>query len=166
MVMSWLSRHLVAVAIVGVAVASMGAIFAFARPTYHPVVMPPPPSDLPYTAVTYTVADVRRAFADENLRLAPHVPRSESPGITTLWNRAFVLEVDRFGDPQQVKQSGFHDYFTIVNGRWVKAPRTCQPGATAAERWRGNVRVIVSCTRAGDASSTWLRRAEHALARL
>jgi len=32
---SWLSRHLIAVAVVGVAVASVGAVFAFARPTYH-----------------------------------------------------------------------------------------------------------------------------------
>jgi hypothetical protein len=164
--MLWLSRHLIAVAIVGVAVASVGAVFAFARPAYRPYVMPSAPKDLPYTAVTYTVADVRQAFAADDLHIGLNRSTAGGVGITSFSAQSDVLEVDVFGDPQQVKDSGFSDYFTFVDGHWVKAPRTCGPGDRNAERWHGNVRVIVSCARAGSASKTWLRRVELALGRL
>jgi hypothetical protein len=51
---SWISRHVIAVAAVLIAVAATGGIFAFARPTYQP--------SSPYTLVNmsgqrhYTVA--------------------------------------------------------------------------------------------------------------
>jgi hypothetical protein len=65
---SWVSRHVVAVTVVLFAVAAMGGVFAFARPTYRP--------SSPYTLVNmkgqrhYTVAQVRQAFASHALRLA------------------------------------------------------------------------------------------------
>ena len=39
-------------------------------------------------------------------------------------------------------------------------------GARNAERWHGNVRVVVSCASAGASSSAWLGRVELAFARL
>jgi hypothetical protein len=164
---SWLSRHLLAAVIVCIAAASVGAVFAFARPTYHPYVMPAPPNDLPYTTVSYTAADAIRAFSAAGIKLVrrgPHATRSYP--MTGLSNNSLIVEVTAFGDPQNVKDSGFSTYFTFVDGHWVKAPRTCAPGAIDAERWRGNVRVIVSCTRAGADSGMWLRRAQLALGRL
>lgn len=162
----WVSRHVTAVAVISIAVATTGAVFAFARPTYHPYVMPKAPNNLPYTAVTYSVADARRAFAAVDLRLAPHVPRAVTAGITTLWSKGYVVEVDVFGDPKVVKDSGFSDYYTFANGRWSLAPKSCVPGAKNAERWRGNVRVIVSCTASGAAATPWLTRVSRALGRL
>lgn len=167
--MSWLGRHVIAVAIIGIAVASTGAVFAFARPTYHPYVMPAPPNDLPYTTVTFTPADASHAFSAVGIKLLlrTHGPRpAHSAPMTDLSDKGLVVEVTVFGDAQKVKDSGFSDYFTFVDGHLVKAPRTCARGATNAERWRGNVRVIVSCTRAGGASGMWLRRAQLALGRL
>jgi hypothetical protein len=73
--------------------------------------------------------------------------------------------VDVFGDPQKVEAAGFHDYLPS-NGRYVHFPRTCGTSLADAERWRGNVRVIVSCGAAAVASAEWLRRADRALALL
>lgn len=158
-----LRGHLVAASIVAVAVASVGAVFAFARPTYHPYVIPGSINhDLPYTVVSYTAADARRVFAAEGIHLTP---RSHSPTITTLGNQRDILVVDAFGDPEKVKQSGFYD-FTLVNGRYAHFPRDCGSGSPSAERWQGNVRVIVSCTATGSSSRLWLLCAERALARL
>jgi hypothetical protein len=62
---SWVSRHVIAVAAVLVAVAAMGGVIAFARPTYRP--------SSPYTAVNmngqrhYMVAQVKHAFASHGL---------------------------------------------------------------------------------------------------
>jgi hypothetical protein len=62
---SWVSRHALAVAVVLVAVAATGGVFAFARPTYRP--------SSPYTLIDmsnqrhYTVAQVRHAFASHGL---------------------------------------------------------------------------------------------------
>jgi hypothetical protein len=154
--------HLVAASIVGVAFASIGAAFAFARPTGHASVPGRINGHLPYRLVSYTAADARRAFAAEGIHLRT---RSHSPTITTLGNRHDILEVDAFGDRAKVEQSGFRD-FTLVKGRFVHFPRDCRSGSPDAERWHGNVRVIVSCTAAGTSSSLWLRRAQRALARL
>jgi len=79
-------------------------------------------------------------------------------------SRDFVYEVTVFGDRKTVAASGFSDYYTFASGRWSLAPKSCVTGAKNAERWRGNIRVIVSCTR-GD-SDTWLRKAAFALRRL
>jgi len=141
----------------------MGGVFAFARPTYHPFAQQPPPFFLPYTSVTYSLADARKAFAPAGIRFAT---TSHQQGVQSLSTGGYVLEVDVFGDPQKVKDSGFDPYHALVQGHWVAAPRTCGSGFPAAERWRGNVRVVVSCTRAGSASNTWLRRAAVALDRL
>ena len=79
-------------------------------------------------------------------------------------SRDLVVELAVFGDRKTIDASGFSDYHIFANGRWSLAPRNCVAGAKNAERWRGNVRVIVSCTRG--ASSAWLRRAALALGRL
>ncbi|HEV7565620.1 MAG TPA: hypothetical protein VGO31_06640 [Microbacteriaceae bacterium] len=165
--MSWVSRHVVAVALIGVAVAAMGGMFAFARPTFHPYVMPTAPNDLPYTAVTYTAADASRAFAEAGVKTRAVGPRAtRSYPMTDLSNKGLTVVVTAFGDPTLVKDSGYSRYYTFVGGHWVNAPRTCSAGAANAERWRGNIRVIVSCTRAGGASGAWLRRVTLALSRL
>jgi hypothetical protein len=166
--MSWVSRHVVAVAVVLFAVVAMGGVFVFAHPTYKPYVMPPPPdAGLPYTHVSYSAADAKRAFAAVGIEIENHGPRAtRSYPMTTLNTKDFTVEVTAFRDAQQVKDSGYSAYYTFVDGHWVHAPRTCSPGARNAERWRGNIRVIVSCSRAGSASSTLLRRAGIALGRL
>jgi hypothetical protein len=66
--MGLLRAHRLATAIVALALAAFAAAFAFARPTYRPSVMPEPPSDLPYTAVTYSTRDAVRAFAAIGVR--------------------------------------------------------------------------------------------------
>jgi hypothetical protein len=166
---NWVSRHVAAVAVVLFAVAVMGGVFAFARPTYHPYVMPPPPGDgLTYTKVTYSGEDVKRAFAVSGIKLlgAPaNAPRpAHSEPMVDFHDKDVVLEATVFGDRKRVDASGFSDYYTFANGRWSLAPKSCVAGAKNAERWRGNVRVIVSCTR-GD-SDSWLRKAAVALGRL
>ena len=162
--MSWVSRHVVAVAVVGIAVAAIGSVLAFARPTYRPYVMPSPPGDgLSYAKVTYTRADAMHAFAAQGIHL---LPGADQPGMKGANSRDLVVVMTVFGDRKTVDASGFSDYYTFANGRWSLAPKSCVAGAKNAERWRGNVRVIVSCTRAGDASSGWLRRVTLALGRL
>jgi hypothetical protein len=64
-----------------------------------------------------------------------------------------------------VKTAGFHDYLPL-NGHYVHFPRTCRSAGGAAERWKGNVRVMIHCTAAAGASAAWLRRAQRALAGL
>jgi hypothetical protein len=83
-----------------------------------------------------------------------------------LSTKNLVVEVDAFGAPEKVIASGFSDYITFSDGRWVRTPRTCGTGARLAERWRDNIRVIVNCAIAGSSSSSWLRRVSFALARL
>src|SRR4051794_34926485 len=67
--MSWTRSHLLAVAVVLVAVASTGAVFAFARPGYH--------AQATEKAINlssgkhYTSSVVRKAFAAHGLRLTP-----------------------------------------------------------------------------------------------
>jgi hypothetical protein len=164
---SWVSRHVVAVALIGVAVAAMGGMFAFARPTFHPYVMPTPPNDLPYAAVTYTAADASRALAVAGVKTRAVGPRAtRSNPMTGLSNKGLTVIVTAFGDPTLVKDSGYSRYYTFVGGHWLQAPRTCSAGAANAERWRGNIRVIVSCKRAGGASGALLRRVTLALSRL
>jgi hypothetical protein len=166
--MTRITRHVVAVAVVLFAVLAMGCVFVFARPTYKPYVMPPPPdAGLPYTHVSYSAADAKRAFAAAGIKIENHgPPATRSYPMTSLNTKDLTVEVTAFGDAQQVKASGYSAYYTFVDGHWIHAPRTCSPGARNAERWRGNIRVIVSCARAGGASSTLLRRAGIALSRL
>jgi hypothetical protein len=160
---SWIGRHLFAVAVIGVAVAVAGGALAFARPTYHPYVQQPPPFFVPYKSVTYSLADARKAFAHAGIRFAS---TSHQQGAQLLSTAGYLLEVDVLGDPQQVRDSGWDPYHALIQGHWVAAPRTCGSGVSDAERWRGNVRVVVSCPRAGAASNMWLRRATSALGRL
>jgi hypothetical protein len=145
------------------AVAAVGAAFAIARPT-HRYDMPSPPGDgLSYTKVTFTRADAIHAFAAQGIHL---LRGGAQPGMKDAHSRDLVVEVTVFGDRKTVDASGFSDYYTFVNDHWSLAPKSCVAGAKNAERWRGNVRVIVSCTRAGGAPNTWLRRAALALGRL
>lgn len=121
-----------------------------------------PPSDLPYQVVSYSQADAVSAFAAVGLRLKP---KSKAGAITTLGSRGDALEVDVFGEPQQVKAAGFHDY-VLSKGRYVHLPRTCSTGLVAAERWKGNLRVVVRCIGARRAGASLLGRVDRALARL
>lgn len=166
-----LSRaHAALVGVVALAVLGLVGVFTFARPTYHPYVMPAPPREpLPYTKVIYSAADAQRAFRSADIQLVRHthepIPVGAAP-IIDLSNNANIVEVDVFGNPQRVAASGFSDYFNFANGHWLKAPTTCSPGANGAERWRGNIRVIVSCERSGTSAPTWLARVNRALATL
>jgi hypothetical protein len=162
--------HLVAAALVTIAVVGAAGVFTFAKPAYHPYVMPSPPeSALPYTKVLYTASDARRAFAAVGIRLVIHthepVPVKAAP-IVDLSTADDVVVVDAFGDPTKVAASGFSDYITFSNGRWVRTPPRCSAGVANAERWNGNIRVILSCARAGSSAPAYLRRIDRALARL
>ncbi|HEV7215527.1 MAG TPA: hypothetical protein VGP33_10420 [Chloroflexota bacterium] len=104
-----------------------------------------------------------RAFASQGIHL---VLGATQPGMEGANSTDLALEVTAFGDRKTVDASGFSDYYTFSNGQWSLAPKSCGAGAKNAERWRGNVRVIVSCTLAGGTSSARLRQASLALSRL
>lgn len=120
-----------------------------------------PHGGLPYTKASYTADDAKHAFAAEGVVLSV---RARSVVMTTLGNPGDMLEVDAFADRRTVERSGFHDV-TVSNGRRVPFARDCA-SSVPAERWRGNVRVLVDCARARAAGSTWLLRVERALGRL
>ena len=164
-VLLWFRTHALATVIVAAAVISGAAVFAFARPTYRPETRPlPRDHGLPYTVARYTTADARRAFAAEGIALSR---RSSTPTVTTLGNPRDVLEVDTFAARRKVEAAGFYDYTTdSSSGNYVHFPRTCGTSIPDAERWHGNVRVIVSCTAARGESAAWLRRVTRALSRL
>jgi hypothetical protein len=96
------------------------------------------------------------------------MPKSVIPhSITTIGDRRDILEVDIFGDPETVaKETGFGDFTIDSGGKFVHFPRDCSPGTRAAERWHGNIRVIVNCATAGHRGSAWLHRVEGAFATL
>src|SRR3954468_4962389 len=103
--MLWLRAHLIAVAVLAVAALGAAGTFSFARPTYHPGVMRPPPSDLPYTKASYTWADATRAFAESGIRLILHsrgLRPAAAPPIVDLSTNDRVVEVTAFGDPKRV----------------------------------------------------------------
>ena len=120
-----------------------------------------PHSGLSYTKASFTAADAKHAFGAEGVELSV---RSRSVVMTTLGNPGDVLEVDAFADRRTVERSGFHDV-TVSHGRRVPFARDCS-SSVPAERWHGNVRVLVDCARARAAGAAWLRRVERALARL
>jgi hypothetical protein len=162
--------HAAVFGITAVAVLAVVGVFTFARPQYHPYVIPKPPQEpLPYTKVLYSTTQAQRAFKAADITLVRHthepVPVG-APPIVDLSNSGNIVIVDVFGDPQRVAASGFSDYFNFAHGHWLKAPTSCSPGANGAERWRGNVRVIVSCANAGTAAPLWLARTERALTNL
>jgi hypothetical protein len=160
--MTWLHRHLLALAVVAVALAATGAVFGFGRPSYEKQVRVLKDEPLPYSKVLFNTAETRRAFAAEGITLTS---RSASATTTTLGNRRDVLEVDIFGDPRKVAASGFHDLTIDARGNYVHFPRSCTASSRTAARWHGNVRVVVNCTVAGD-NLRWMRRAQRALTRL
>jgi hypothetical protein len=154
--------HLLLCALLG-AVFPLVLLALWLRPA--PGVQPlaaPPDHGLPYSKATFTATAARRAFAASGIALSA---RSRTAAVTTLGNRGDVLEVDAFGDRHEVERSGFYDY-TVAHGRRVHFARSCSPGGPNAERWRGNVRVIVDCMKAGAAAPRWLRRVDRALERL
>jgi hypothetical protein len=168
--MLWIRAHVAALGLLAFALLATAGAFMFARPHAHASVLPRQPHEpLPYSKVTYNATDAQRAFRTADITLVRHthepVPVGEPP-IVDLGSRRGTVEVDVFGNPQRVAASGFSDYFIMKNGHWLKAPKTCSPGAQAAEQWRGNLRVIVSCTKAGASASTWLASVDRALARL
>ena len=158
--------HLLLFAVLGAAlpVAAMALVL---RPAAVPrPVAGPPDSGLTYTKARFTAADARRAFATQEIRLTV---KSRVTGITSLGDLRDVLEVDAFGDRRTVERTGFSDYTVVglgASAHYARFPRTCAGGALNAERWRGNIRVIVSCAKAGPAAPRWLERVGGALARL
>ena len=159
--MGILRAHLAGVVIVVAAVLAMTGVFVFARPQFHPYQMPKPPGDgLAYTSATYHGRDAQRAFAKAGIVLGRS---AKQPGLVGFFNRDLALEVTVFGDRKLVDAQGFSDSYTFVDGHWELAPKSCAPGARNAERWRVNVRVIVSC---GPRAGETLRRASQALATL
>jgi hypothetical protein len=168
--MLWLRAHVAAVGIVALALVTAAGAFTFARPKAHPFAEPPTPhTPLPYTKATYSARDAERAFRAADIKLVRHTPDPVpvgNPPIIDLSNGGNIVEVGVFGDPRRVAASGFSDYFIFAHGHWVKAPKTCSGGAKAAERWSGNVRVIVDCTAAGASAPAWVARVDRALAKL
>jgi hypothetical protein len=126
----------------------------------------PPDSGLAYTKARFTAADARRAFATQEIRLTV---KSRMTGVTTLGDLGAVLEVDALADRKTVERTGFSDYTVVglgASAHYARFARTCAGGALTAERWRGNIRVIVSCAKAGSGAPRLLERVGRALARL
>jgi hypothetical protein len=155
-----LRAHLAAVAVVVFAVAAVGAFFTFARPAYHPDVVPSPPNDLPYSHVAYHTAQTQVAFASGGVHLTM---RSQLPAMDDLSTNDLRVEVTVFGSPGAVRSSGSFDYVLDANRRWVHYPRTCSGGVRSAALWQENVRAIVRC---GAGDTILLRRVHRALAAL
>jgi len=152
------------IAVVAAALVAVGSGFALGRPTYHRAVTKPPSDHgLPYTVAKYTAADARRAFKAIGITLTP---RSRSATAVTQGSPRDVLEVDAFRDRKTVEQAGFWDYAIVADGQYVHFPTSCGSAIPSAERWHGNVRVLVSCKAAGSSAAGWLRRVDSALARL
>lgn len=151
--MRWVSRHSAAVGVVALAVGATGSVFAFARPAYNPHVAVAKPAMPPYNTVSYRPNDARRVFAHEGVALTV---RSHGRMGTTLGNHRDVLEVDVFGDPVALKNAGLHDLVLGPN---------CTGSRRLAERWHGNVRVIVNCAIASH-GQRWVNRVQRARSRL
>jgi hypothetical protein len=153
-------------ALVGAAV-PVAAMALLLKPAAGPRSLPSPPdSVLPYTKVSFTAANARRAFRAEGIVLSH---RSRTGAITTLGNPGDVLEVDAFGPREDVKRFGFSDYTVVglgASAHYAPFPRACGGSALVAERWHGNIRVMVNCVKAGPAAPRWLARVNRALARL
>jgi hypothetical protein len=157
-----LRPHLLAFAALGAALPIAAAVFLLGSVPARNALAGPPDHGLPYREASFTAADARRAFAAEGFRLTP---RSRTTTSTTLGNHGDVLEVDAFAARAQVERAGFYDYI-VEGGKYVHFPRDCTPGHIDAERWHGNIRVIVNCPKAGNEASAWLLRVDRALARL
>ena len=151
--------HLLAVAVIALGLAVAGLALTFGARVNSGADLSPPNHGLPYTAAKYSVAEAKRAFAQAGARITL---KSHSRAIVTLGNARNTLEVDVFASPATVEQSGFYDY-TLVDGRYVRFPTQCAPGAYATEHWQGNVRAMVSCTRDRQVSNAMLQQAEKAL---
>ena len=158
--MGLLRAHVAALSIVVIAVTAVGAVFTFARPAYHPDVLPSPPTDLPYTHVRYHTAETQIAFASRDLHLTMN---SQLPAMDGLSTNDLRVEVTVFGNPDAVKGVGSFDYVLDANRHWVHYPRTCAGGVRSAALWRENVRAIVRC---GEGDTALLRRVNTALAAL
>lgn len=158
--MGLLRAHLAAISVVVFALAVVGAVFAFARPAYHPDVLPTPPNDLPYTHARYHAAETQIAFARGGVHLTMN---SEIPAIEGFSTDDLRIEVTVFGAPDAVKSAGSFDYTLDANDHWVHYPRTCAPGVRAAAVWLENVRTIVRC---GPEDVKLLARVDRALTAL
>ena len=158
--------HLFLYALVGAAL-PVAALALFLKPAAGPRQLASPPgSGLPYAKAPFTAADARRAFAAEGIRLTF---KSRVTAIKTLADRRDVLEVDAFGSRKAVERTGFSDYTVVglgADAHYAHYPRTCRGDALDAESWHENIRVVVSCPRAGKQAQRWLRRVDRALARL
>jgi hypothetical protein len=137
-------QHAWAVAVVALGVTVVSLFLTAWRPRYRPSTQKLPSVPLSYSRVQFTAGDAKRAFAAVGVRL---VPKSRVPGvITTIGTRHDEFEVDIFGDPMRVNGlGGSPDVITNSHGKYVRIPSTCTPGISDAERWRANVRFVISC---------------------
>jgi hypothetical protein len=142
--MAALRQRAWAVAVVALVAAVIGLFLTVWRPRYQPSTQKLPSAPVPYNHVQFTISDAKRAFAAVGVRL---VPKSRVPGVvTTIGTRRDEFEVDIFGDPTRVNGlGGSPDLTTDAHGNYVRIPSTCTPGIPDAERWRANVRFVVSC---------------------
>ena len=130
------------VGLIALVVAVAGLFLTVWRPRYQPSTQKLPSVPLPYSRVQFTVGDATGAFAAVGVRL---VPKSHSPGATTIGTANDQFEVDVFGLPARVTAYGSPEVITDAHGNYVRIPSRCTPGIPAAERWRGNVRFVVPC---------------------
>ena len=168
--MPWASARAAALIVVLLAIVGTVGVFTFIRPKPGSSTTPPPPGvGISYTKVVFDAADARRAFAAVgiDLRRRTHGPQpAKAAPIIDLSTANLMVDVDAFGDPAKVAASGFSDYITFSHGHWVRMPANCTGGATVAERWHANIRVIVNCSLAGHDAPAWLSRVNRALAHL
>jgi hypothetical protein len=108
---------------------------------------------VPYDEASLQVDAVRSAFAREDVALQV---RAAGGPITGLGDREHVLEVAVFGDPAEVRATGFED---------LDRGPSCSSANRLALRWHRNLRVIVDCARTGR-PSWWLAKIERVFARL
>ena len=158
-------RHYVwAFALVALAASVAGLFLTVWRPRYQPSTQKVPTTPLPYSTVQFTAKDAKRAFAAVGVQL---VAKSRVSGaVTTIGSRNDAFEVDVFGDPARVNAlGGSPEIIVDSHGNYVRIPRTCTSGIADAERWRGNVRFVISCANSAHASQL-LNTGARALAKL
>lgn len=149
-VVAEVKQHTWAVALALALALAVAALFlTMWRPGYQASAQKLPSAPLPYSHVQFTVNDAKRAFAAVGVRL---VPKSRVPGtVTTTGTPRDEFEVDVFGDPARVNAMGSPEVTTDAHGKYVRIPSTCKAGIPDAERWRENVRFVVSCANAAHA---------------
>jgi hypothetical protein len=156
-------QYVWAFALIALAASVAGLFLTVWRPRYRPSTQKLPAAPLPYSHVQFTAKDAMRAFAALGVKL---IPKSRVPDVvTTIGSANAAFEVDVFGDSSQVNAlGGSPEIIVDSHGNYVRIPSTCNSGIPDAERWRGNVRVVIRC--ANPAHAQLLNTGARALANL